>query len=256
MHVDISFLPALGAAFILAFGRIGGMVMLLPGFGEANLPARVRLTIALVLTAVLLPLHRQAYTVDLNSLAPMIVEMVEEVVVGLVIGMSARLAISALQIAGSVVAQQLGLGFVTSIDPTQGQQGALVGNFLTVLGVTLIFATDMHHLVIAAMNDSYAVFKPGELPLAGDVAKHMTQVVAASFRIGVQLAAPFIVFGLMFNLGLGVLSRLMPQMQVFFIGLPLSILLGLLLLVAVLGAMMGTFTDFLQTVLGQLATVQ
>jgi flagellar biosynthetic protein FliR len=254
MHVDISFLPALGAAFILAFGRIGGMVMLLPGFGEANLPARVRLTIALVLTAVLLPLHRQAYAVNLNSLAPVIVEMVEEVVVGLVIGMSARLAISALQIAGSVVAQQLGLGFVTSIDPTQGQQGALVGNFLTVLGVTLIFATDMHHLVIAAMNDSYAVFKPGELPLAGDVAKHMTQVVAASFRIGVQLAAPFIVFGLLFNLGLGVLSRLMPQMQVFFIGLPLSILLGLLLLVAVLGAMMGTFTDFLQTVLGQLAT--
>jgi flagellar biosynthetic protein FliR len=254
MHVDISFLPALGAAFILAFGRIGGMVMLLPGFGEANLPARVRLTIALVLTAVLLPLHRQAYTVNLNALGPVIVEMVEEVVVGLVIGMSARLAISALQIAGSVVAQQLGLGFVTSIDPTQGQQGALVGNFLTVLGVTLVFATNMHHLVIAAMNDSYAVFKPGELPLAGDVAKHMTQVVAASFRIGVQLAAPFIVFGLLFNLGLGVLSRLMPQMQVFFIGLPLSILLGLLLLVAVLGAMMGTFTDFLHTVLGQLAT--
>ena len=254
MHVDISFLPALGAAFILAFGRIGGMVMLLPGFGEANLPARVRLTIALVLTAVLLPLHRQAYAVNLNSLAPVIVEMVDEVVVGLVIGMSARLAISALQIAGSVVAQQLGLGFVTSIDPTQGQQGALVGNFLTVLGVTLIFATDMHYLVIAAMNDSYAVFKPGELPFAGDVAKHMTQVVAASFRIGVQLAAPFIVFGLLFNLGLGVLSRLMPQMQVFFIGLPLSILLGLLLLVAVLGAMMGTFTDFLQTVLGQLGT--
>ena len=239
---------------MLAFGRVGAMVMLLPGFGEANLPARVRLTIALILTAVLLPLHQQAYTVDLNSLAPVIFEMVEEVVVGLVIGMSARLAISALQIAGSVVAQQLGLGFVTSVDPTQGQQGALVGNFLTLLGVTLIFATDMHHLVIAAMNDSYAVFKPGELPLAGDVAKHVTQIVAASFRIGVQLAAPFIVFGLLFNLGLGVLSRLMPQMQVFFIGLPLSILLGLLLLVVVLGAMMGTFTDFLQTVLGQLAT--
>ena len=253
MHVDISFLPALGAAFILAFGRIGGMVMLLPGFGEANLPARVRLTIALVLTAVLLPLHRQAYAVNLNSLAPVIVEMVEEVVVGLVIGMSARLAISALQIAGSVVAQQLGLGFVTSIDPTQGQQGALVGNFLTVLGVTLIFATDMHYLVIAAMNDSYAVFKPGELPFAGDVAKHMTQVVAASFRIGVQLAAPFIVFGLLFNLGLGVLSRLMPQMQVFFIGLPLSIMLGFLLLILVLGAMMGTFVGYMDGVLGNLA---
>jgi len=255
MHIDISFLPALAAAFILCFGRIGAMVMLLPGIGESNLPARVRLSIALALTAVLLPLHRQAYTVDLNALAPMIVEMVQEVVIGIVLGITARLAVSALQIAGSVVAQQLGLGFVTAVDPTQDQQGVLVGNFLAVLGVTLIFATDMHHLVIEAMNDSYAVFRPGEMPLTGDVARHVTTVVAASFRIGVQLAAPFIAFGLVFNLGLGVLSRLMPQMQVFFIGLPLSILLGLLLLVMVLGAMMGTFTSFLRDVLTQLAPV-
>ena len=87
----------------------------------------------------------------------------------------------------------------------------------------------------------------------GDVAQHITHVVSSSFRIGIQLAAPFIAFGLLFNLGLGVLSRLMPQMQVFFIGMPLSILLGLLLLVLVLGAMMGTFTGYLQAVLSQLA---
>jgi flagellar biosynthetic protein FliR len=253
MRIDISFLPTLAAAFMLAFGRIGSMVMLLPGIGESNLPARVRLAIALVLTAVLLPLHRQAYAIDLNALTPIVVAMIEEVVIGLILGITARLAVSALQIAGSVMAQQLGLGFVTAVDPTQDQQGVLVGNFLAVLGVTLIFVTDMHHLVIAAMNDSYAIFKPGEMPLSGDVAKHITAVVAGSFRIGVQLAAPFIAFGLLFNLGLGVLSRLMPQMQVFFIGLPLSILLGLLLLVMVLGAMMGTFIDFLHGVLSQLA---
>jgi flagellar biosynthetic protein FliR len=253
MRIDISFLPALAAAFLLTFGRVGTMVMLLPGFGETNLPARVRLTIALVLTAVLLPLHRQAYSVDLATLAPVLVELVQEIVIGAVIGVTARLAISALQIAGSVVAQQLGLGFVTAVDPTQNEQGVLVGNFLALLGVTLIFATDMDHLVIAAMNESYAIFKPGEMPLSGDAAQHVTQVVSTSFRIGIQLAAPFIVFGLLFNLGLGVLSRLMPQMQVFFIGLPLSILLGLLLLVLVLGTMMGTFTGYLQGVLGHLA---
>ena len=253
MRIDISFLPALAAAFMLTFGRVGAMVMLLPGIGESNLPARVRLAIALALTAVLLPLHRQAYAVNLNALMPLIVEMIQEVIIGLVLGITARLAMSALQIAGSVVAQQLGLGFVTAVDPTQDQQGVLVGNFLAVLGVTLIFATDMHYLVIAAMNDSYAIFKPGEIPLTGDAAKHITTIIAASFRIGVQIAAPFIAFGLLFNLGLGVLSRLMPQMQVFFIGLPLSILLGLLLLVMVLGAMMGTFTDVLHGVLSQLA---
>ncbi len=253
MNVDVSFLPALAAAFLMTFARVGTMVMLMPGVGELNLPSRVRLTIALVLTAILLPSHQKAYTVDLTALGPVLTLLIQEVVVGAVLGLTARLAISALQVAGSVVAQQLGLGFVTAIDPTQNQQGMLVGNFLTLLGITLVFATNMHHLVIAAMNDSYAIFKPGEMPLAGDAAQHVTRVVATAFRIGIQLSAPFLVFGLLFNLGLGVLSRLMPQMQVFFIGLPLSILLGLLLLLLVMSAMMGTFVGYLQGVLGELA---
>ncbi len=253
MKIDISFLPALAAAFLLTFARVGAMVMLLPGVGEMNVPSRVRLTMALVLTAILLPAHQKAYTVDLKAIGPVLVVLFQELMVGAVLGLTARLAISALQVAGSVVAQQLGLGFVTAVDPTQNQQGLLVGNFLTVLGVTLIFATDLHHLVIAAMNDSYTIFQPGEMPIVGDVAQHVTRVIATSFRIGIQLSAPFLVFGLLFNLGLGVLSRLMPQMQVFFIGLPLSILLGFLLLVLVIGAMMGTFTGYLEGVLGDLA---
>src|SRR5262249_20357250 len=143
----------------------------------------------------------------------------EEIFIGAVLGLTVRLLVSALQVAGSIVAQQLGLGFVTAVDPTQGQQGVIVGNFLTVLGMTLVFATDLHHLVIAALDDSYTLFAPGDLPLLGDVAALTTRTVTTAFRIGVQLSAPFIVFGLLFNVGLGVLSRLMPQMQVFFIGL-------------------------------------
>jgi flagellar biosynthetic protein FliR len=218
-----------------------------------NLPSRARLTIALVLTAILLPSHQKAYIVDLTALAPALTLLMQEIVIGAVLGLTARLAISALQVAGSVVAQQLGLGFVTAIDPTQNQQGMLVGNFLTLLGIMLVFATNMHHLVIAAMNDSYTIFQPGEMPLVGDAAQHIVRIVATAFRIGIQLSAPFLVFGLLFNLGLGILSRLMPQMQVFFIGLPLSILLGFLLLLLVVGAMMGTFVGYLQDVLRELA---
>jgi flagellar biosynthetic protein FliR len=253
MRIDISFLPALAAAFLLTFARVGTMVMLLPGIGEMSVPSRVRLTMALVLTAILLPAHQKAYVIDLKAMGPVLLVLFQELLVGAVLGLTARLAISALQVAGWVVAQQMGLGFVTAVDPTQNQQGMLVGNFLTVLGVTLIFATDLHHLVIAAMNDSYTIFAPGEIPLVGDVAQHFTRIISTSFRIGIQLSAPFLVFGLLFNLGLGVLSRLMPQMQVFFIGMPLSILLGFLLLVLVIGAMMGTFTGYLEGVLGELA---
>ncbi|HYA06619.1 MAG TPA: flagellar biosynthetic protein FliR [Xanthobacteraceae bacterium] len=253
MRIDISYLPALGAAFLLVFARTGTMVMLLPGLGEQNVSARLRLTIALMLAAVLLPLHRADYHIDAGALGPAIVLLIEEILIGAVLGLTARLTVSALEVAGSVIAQQLGLGFVTAIDPTQGEQGALVGNFLTMLAVTLFFATDMHHLVIAALNDSYALFAPGEVPATGDVAALMTRTVSGAFRIGIQLSAPFLAFGLLFNLGLGVLSRLMPQMQVFFVALPLSILIGFLFLVMALGAMMGLFLDYAGGVLHELA---
>jgi flagellar biosynthetic protein FliR len=241
MKIDISFLPALAAAFLLTFARIGSMVMLMPGFGETNIPTRIKLSIALGLTLIILPLHRSAYQVDMTSLAPLIVLMLHEIVIGIVLGATARVTLSALQVAGSVIAQQLGLGFVTAVDPTQGQQGLLVGNFLTLLGLTLLFATDSHHLVIAALNESYRIFSPGELLPSGDIAALATRAFSAAFKIGMQLSAPFLVFGLVFNIGLGVLARLMPQMQVYFVGVPLSIFAGFLILIAVLAAMMGVF---------------
>lgn len=253
MRVDVSFLPALGAAFILMFARIGTMTMLLPGLGEMAVPQRVRLILALTLTIVLYPLHYASIEVDMRAFAPVMAVLAREILIGVVLGLAARLTISALQVAGAVIAQQLGLGFVTAVDPTQGQQNAIFSNLLTILGVLLVFAADLHHLVIAALNDSYSLFKPGEAPDFADAAALMVRTIAAAFRIGVQLAAPFLVFGLLFNIGLGVLSRLMPQMQVFFVGMPLSILLGFLVLFLVVGAMMGTFIGHLEEVLRQLA---
>ena len=253
MQIDVSFLPVLAAAFMLGFARIGAMVMLLPGLGELTVSPRVRLTIALALTAVIMPLHRGDYQIDMRAFGPVLLLLGQEILIGVVLGLVARLTISSLQIAGSVIAQQVGLGFVTAVDPSQGQQGMIVGNFLGVLGLTLIFATDLHYLVIAALNDSYTLFHPGEVPLLGDVASLVSSTVTGAFRIGVQLAAPFILFGLVFNLGLGVLARLMPQMQVFFVGMPLSILGGFLILVLVLGAMMMTFLDYVEGVLRVLA---
>src|SRR5471030_2737388 len=207
MHVDISLLPALAATFMLVFARIGAMVMLLPGLGETNIPVRIKLAIALLLTLVILPLHRAAYHVDMQSITPLLVLMLHEIVIGIVLGATARVTLSALQVAGSVIAQQLGLGFVTSVDPTQGQQGVLIGNFLTILGLTLLFATDTHYLIIEALSASYTIFAPGELMPSGDIASLAIRAFSGAFKICIQLSAPFIVFGLVFNLGLGVLAR-------------------------------------------------
>jgi flagellar biosynthesis protein FliR len=252
MRIDISLLPVLAATFMLVFARVGAMVMVLPGLGEANIPARIKLSIALLLTLIILPLHRADYHVSLDSLSALLVMMMYEILIGIVLGATAQVTMAALQVAGSVIAQQVGLGFVTSIDPTQGQQGVLIGNFLTLLGVTMLFATDSHHLIIAALNDSYSIFSPGEAVPSGDVASLAIRAFSAAFKIGMQLSAPFLVFGIVFNVGLGVLARLMPQMQVYFLGVPLSIMAGFLIFGIVLTAMMGTFLDYFNGVMHDL----
>lgn len=256
MRVDISLLPALAATFMLVFARVGAMVMLLPGFGESNIPVRIKLAIALLLTLIILPLHRAAYQVDLSSMAALGVLLVHEIAIGIVLGATARVTLAALAVAGSVIAQQLGLGFVTAVDPTQGQQGVLIGNFLSILGMTLLFATDTHHLVIAALNESYRIFAPGQLMPSSDVAALATRAFATAFKIGMQLSAPFLVFGLVFNIGLGVLARLMPAMQVYFVGVPLSIMIGFLIFALVLTGMMATYLNYFIGVMHELTPLK
>jgi flagellar biosynthetic protein FliR len=256
MRVDISLLPALAATFMLVFARVGAMVMLLPGFGESNIPVRIKLGIALLLTLIILPLHRNAYQVDLTSMAALGVLLVHEIAIGIVLGATARVTLAALAVAGSVIAQQLGLGFVTAVDPTQGQQGVLIGNFLSILGLTLLFATDTHHLVIAALNESYRIFAPGQLMPTSDVAALATRAFATAFKIGMQLSAPFLVFGLVFNVGLGVLARLMPAMQVYFVGVPLSIMIGFLIFALVLTGMMATYLNYFIGVMHELTPLK
>jgi flagellar biosynthesis protein FliR len=256
MRIDVSWLPALAAAFMLVFARVGAMVMVLPALGEQNIPVRIKLAAAVLLTLIILPLHQHDFHIDMQSLASLLVLMLQEILIGVVLGATAQITMSALQVAGSIIAQQMGLGFVTSVDPTQGEQGLLVGNFLTLLGVTMLFATDSHHLLIAALNDSYKIFAPGEAVATGDIASLATHAFAAAFKLGLQLAAPFLVFGVVFNVGLGVLARLMPQMQVYFVGVPLSILAGFLIFALVLTAMMGTFLSYFDGVIHQMLSLK
>lgn len=250
--MSIQILPELSLAFLLIFARIGTLVMLLPGLGERAFPVRIRLSTALLLTLVFYPLASRYYPSPLGPIPAVVGLLLGEIAIGFVLGIAGRIMLGALQTAGTIIAQQLGLGFVMNVDPSQGQQGALVGTFLTLLAVALIFATDTHHLVIAALGHSYQIFQPGVFPGTGDAAKYGADLVSGSFKIAVQIAAPVLIFGLIFNIGLGVLARLMPQMQVFFIAMPASILLGFAILALVLSAMMGVFISYLEDGLGAL----
>jgi len=250
--MTITLLPALAAAFIIVLTRIGTMVMLLPGIGENTLPTRIRLSLALLLTLIMLPGVRPLLHIDVNAPGSLIALLGSEFIIGLMLGMTARFAFSALQVAGVAIAQQLGLAYAMTIDPAQGGQAVVVSNFLTILAMTLILVTDLHHLSLAAIYDSYRALPPGQLPATGDMAEMLVRATASAFSIGVQIAAPILVFSVVFNLGLGILSKLMPQIQVFFVAQPAAIILGVIILIGVIGVMMNVFLGSMERVLSTL----
>jgi len=250
--VVVTILPTIAAVFLLLFARFGTMVMLLPGLGEQSIPTRIRLAFALMFTLLMYPAASALYPIGPTTGLPRILTlMAGEMLIGFFIGLVARMILSALQVAGTTIASQTGLAFAQAVDPAQGVQGALVSNFLGLLGMTLIFVTDLHHLAIVGVYDSLKLFPPGALPASGDMTEVAVATVTDAFRIGMQLSAPYLVFGLVFYFGLGLLNRLMPQIQIFFIAMPANIMFGLVLLLLLIGSMMAWYIGHYEASIGQ-----
>lgn len=240
--VSLNWLPETAYLYLLLFARVGTMLMLIPALGEQIIPARMRLSFALVFSLVLYPLITPSLPRLPADLVEVIVLILHELVIGLILGGITRLVVMSAQVAGAVIAFQSGLSVAQSADPTNGGiQGVIIGSFLSFLGITLIFATDLHHVALAAVYDSYMIFSPTDPLMFGDVAQLAIETLAGAFVIGVQMSAPFIVFGLVFYLGMGILARMMPQLQVFFIAMPATISVGLVLLALLLSMMMGWY---------------
>jgi flagellar biosynthetic protein FliR len=244
MTIILPPLQGLVLVYLLTFARAGAMIMLLPVIGDAGVPMRVRLAFALAVSAALLPITTPYYP----AVAPQPLELtsliVREVTAGVLVGTMARLIMSALETAGFLIAAQTGLAFAQTFDPGQGTQGAMVSTFLSLVGALLVFETGLHHLALGAVAGSYTLLPPNGLIPTADMAELAIRLVAGAFALGLQLAAPFLVFGLLLYAALGVLSRLMPQLQIFFMALPLSILVGFVLIMLFIGVIMSTFLDF------------
>jgi len=253
MTIGLDWLPQTAFLYLIVFARVGSMLMLMPALGETSIPARMRLSFALVFSLVLYPLLSGQLPVLPDELMAIVVLLVHEIIIGLMLGALMRFFVSAAQVAGSIIAFQIGLSAAMMADPNQGGvQGAVFGTFLSFLGVALIFATDLHHMALSAIYDSYSVFSPTDPLMAGDAAQAAIRAVTGAFTVGVQMAAPFIVFGLIFNLGMGILSRLMPALQVYFMAMPANIGVGLILFALLLAMMMGWYLTHFEAELATL----
>ena len=211
----------------LVFVRVGAIVMLLPGLGEMAVPPRVRLAFAFVLGLVLTPLVSPTLPGLPETVGGMGAWVLREVIIGLFIGAILRTMMSALAVAGEIVSLQTTLAFAQTANPLQAQPGSTIASFLGLLGVTLVFATGLHHMFVAAIAQSYELFAPARRLIVEDAGALAVQTMAQAFAVGVQLAAPVMVFAIVFNVATGLVGRVMPQFQIFFAATPLTVLLGL-----------------------------
>lgn len=240
------FLMSQLSAIVMIFFRTSAAFMVLPGFGDVYVPPRIRLLFALVFSVLLMPLLGPRMPELPASGYALGLVIISEVIIGLFMGFIARTILSALHVAGSIIAMQSSLAVAAIFDPGSGQQSPVVSNILSLAAITLFFTTNMHHLVIAALVQSYDVFKPGDFAPLQDMNILHIRMVADAFNLGVALSAPFIVVSLLFYLAGGLMTRLMPNFQVFFVMMPVQMGLAFFLLFALTGTLLQLFSGFME----------
>ena len=237
----------------LVFVRVGALVMLMPGLGESYVPARIRLSFALLMAICMGPIAAPGLPPVPDSVGVMTGYMLRELAIGLMIGGLIRMFLGSMIIGGELVSLQTTLAFAQTANPMQAQPATTLSTFLTIMGLVLVFDTDLHAMFLSAIVHSYTLFTPMKALPIGDAAALAAQTVSATFTLGVQLAAPVIVFALVFNIATGLIGRVMPQFQIFFAATPLSLLLGLSVFALSLGSITLAWVSGFESYLHQFA---
>jgi flagellar biosynthetic protein FliR len=236
-------LTAYAFAFILVLCRCGAAVMLMPGLGEDDPPATLRVALALTLAALLTPVEAHALPAMPGGVAPLTGMLAAELLIGGVLGWLARLWSLALSMAAQVIALMIGLSSVLVPDAVLGAQASPIGKLFGMAAPVVILSSGLYALPLMALGGSYTVFPAGVLVPPGDLAEVALRDVTGSFALALRLASPFILVSIVWQVAQGLLSRLVPQLQIYFAALPAQVLGGLLLLALLAQPMLRAWTD-------------
>jgi len=231
-------LPDHAFGFVVVLARVGGAVSVLPGLGEGEIPTTVKAGVALMLSGLVLPVVESRIPgAGLPPLA-MLAMIASELFCGLLLGWLARLIALALPVAGQLLAVQVGLSSVLQPDPDLGSQTAGTSRLLALAAPVLILSSGLYALPIRALVGSYRLFPPGTLPSVADAADSVAQATSGSFALALQLAAPLVLGGMIWQVMLALVARLVPSLQVYSMSLPGQVLGGLVILTLVLQEML------------------
>ena len=216
-------------AFILVLVRVSGIIATAPVFGSSNVPSQIKVVLSLMLALILYPFI-PLITVYPDRPDHYIMLIASEMLIGLVLGIIARFLFAAVEFAGTVIGFQMGLGMAMVFDPQSQEQISIVGKFENITATLIFLAMDGHLIVLQALVRSYSVLPPGGASISRPLVENLTELSASVFVIGLQIGAPLIVALFLANAIVGLLARSVPQIQVFVVGFPLTLMLGFLFL--------------------------
>ncbi|MES2626304.1 MAG: flagellar biosynthetic protein FliR [Pseudomonadota bacterium] len=233
--------------FLLPFIRLGSFFLVAPIYGAQSVPVRIRLILAVGVTALIFPSMNMQNTFDAFSPQSLIV-VVQEVLIGIAMGLILQFTMAAIVMSGHAIATAMGLGFASSADPQNGVQVTVVGQFYMILATLVFLAIDGHLVALDILANSFTRFPAGNFAIDAlwlwEVGLFSTQM----FVTGVLLALPVMTGVLLVNLAFGVMTRAAPQLNIFSIGFPMAMLAGFILMLLSLPVFMPLLdTAFTQT---------
>jgi flagellar biosynthetic protein FliR len=225
-------------SFMLVFARLGCAMMVMPGLSDSTVAMDIRLYIALSISLLLTPILGSylppipAQPIDFALL------IFKEMIIGLFIGLMSQIMINAINVSGFIIAHITSLSSAFTFNPQQASQSAMLTSFMSILAVVLIFVSDLHHFIFIGLIKSYQIILPTQALSFGDLTNSYADALSKSFVVGLEMSAPFIIVGFGLFLAMGLVARLVPQIQVFALSMPVQIVVGLTLMTTCLSAMM------------------
>lgn len=224
--------------FLLILSRVMAALITLPGFGSLNNTNQVRLLIAVSLSLVMTPILQSSLPAAPDQPYLFFAYIVFELFVGVFIGTIGKMLLSALNVAGTMISYESGLTNAFILNPVEREQSSLPSVLLSMTIVVLFFVSDIHHIAIRAIYESYKVFNPANLTSYPFMGEHMmiaiVSMLTEGFILAAHMSAPIIIIAILYFIGMGLLNRLMPQLHVFFVGQPFQIYMGFLILALIL----------------------
>lgn len=215
-------------AFSLVLLRVGALIGTMPLFGERLVPVRVKAGLALVIAILLFPTVSASLPPVSNDFLPLLFRMMSETMIGAALGFAARLIFAAAQLAGEMIGFQIGFSVANVIDPVSSMHVSLVGQFQYLFAVLIFLITNSHHVFFAAIADSFRIVPLLAFHVSGDFMALIMSLCREMFVLSVKLSIPVIAVILFTNVGLGIVARTVPQINIFVVGFPLQITVGLI----------------------------